>query len=98
RRLLLKTCPLISDLCPLASGLTHPEGIECRLVDRCRLRESLISLIVGKRLPGQWPEQSIHLALVISHLLQLSLDVRDHSVRRLGAMTDIDRSIVSIIF
>src|SRR5205823_5754540 len=35
--------------------LAHPEGIERRLVDRCRLSEPIISLVSGERLPSQRP-------------------------------------------
>src|SRR5438067_2701737 len=77
--------------------LAQPEGIECRLVDRRRRGEPLIGLVSGERLPGHRPEQSIHLTLVIAHLLQLGLHVRDHTIRRLSALTHIDRGIVSII-
>src|ERR1700680_2550660 len=77
--------------------LAQPEGIERRLVDRRRRGEPLIGLVGGKRLARHRPEQSIHLTLVIAHLLQLSLHVRDHLVRRLSTLTHIDRSIVSII-
>src|SRR5207245_2700880 len=59
--------------------------------------EPLISLIVGERLSGQWPEQPIHLALVVAHLLELGLHVRDHAVRRFSTVTHIDRGIVGII-
>ena len=48
---------------------SHSEGIERRLIDRCRRGEPLIGLVGGDRLPGQRPEQSIHLTLVIAHLL-----------------------------
>src|SRR5205823_2795766 len=72
------------------STLAQPEGIECRLVDRCRRGEPLIGLVSGERLPGHRPEQPIHLTLVIAHLLQLSLHVRDHPVRRLSTLTHID--------
>src|SRR5205814_8201162 len=34
---------------------------------------------------------------VVSPLVQLSLNVRDHPVRRLSTMTHVDRAIVSII-
>src|SRR5713101_9042714 len=81
----------------LNSSSAHPERIERRLVDHCRHGESLISLISGERLPGQWPEQSIHFTSVIAHLLELSLHVRDHSVGRFSTMTHIDRGIVGII-
>src|SRR6266480_3730045 len=79
------------------SMLAQPEGIECRLVDHRRRGEPLIGLVSGERLPGHRPEQSIHLTLVIAHLLQLGLHVRDHPVRRLSTLTHIDRSIVGII-
>src|SRR5438034_5473129 len=78
--------------------LSHPEGIECRLVDRRRRGEPLIGLVGGERLPGQRPEQSIHLTLVIAHLLQHGLHVSDHLIRRLSTVTRIDRSVVGIIF
>src|SRR6266404_5878789 len=78
-------------------SLAHPEGIQCRLVDRRRRGEPLISLISGERLPGHRPEQSIHVTLVIAHLLQLSLHVCDHTVRRFSTVTDVDRAIVGII-
>src|SRR5207302_9557345 len=81
----------------LNSSSTHPERIERRLVDHCRHGESLISLISGDRLPGQWPEQSVHFTSVIAHLLQLGLHVRDHAVGRFSTMTNIDRGIVGII-
>src|SRR5205814_3208437 len=77
--------------------LAHAEGVERWLVDRCRRGESLIGLIGGERFPGHRPEQSIHFALVVAHLLQLSLNLRDHPVRRLSTMTHVDRAIVSII-
>src|SRR5438445_5329902 len=77
--------------------LAQPEGIECRLVDRRRGGEPLIGLVGGERLPGHRPKQPIHLTLVIAHLLQFSLHVRDHPVRRLSTLTHIDRSIVGII-
>src|SRR5207247_4839223 len=67
------------------------------LVNRRRCGEPLISLIGGERFPGHRPEQSIHFTLVVAHLLQLSLNVRDHPVRRLSTMTHINRAIVSII-
>src|SRR5438552_15431177 len=78
--------------------LSHPEGIERRLIDRRRRGEPLIGLVGGERLAGQRPEQSIHLTPVIAHLLQLSLHVRDHAIRRFRAVTHIDRSVVGIIF
>src|SRR5438128_6338744 len=77
--------------------LSHAEGIERRLVDRRRRSEPLIGLVGGECLPGQRPEQSIHLTLVIAHLLQRGLHVRNHAIRRLSTMTHIDRSIVGII-
>src|SRR5437899_8924114 len=79
------------------SMLAQPEGIECRLVDHRRRGKPLIGLVSGERLPGHRPEQPIHLTLVIPHLLQFSLHVRDHPVRRLSPLTHIDRSIVGII-
>src|SRR5439155_10261164 len=78
--------------------LSHPEGIECRLVDHRRRGEPLFGLVGGERLSGHRPEQSIHLTLVIAHLLQHGLHVRDHLIRRLSAVTHIDRCIVGIIF
>src|ERR1700736_109039 len=77
--------------------LAQPEGIERRLVDHRRRGEPLIGLGGGERLPGHPPEQAIHLTLVIAHLLQLGLHVRDHLVRRFSTVTHIDRAIVSII-
>src|SRR6266478_2644722 len=79
------------------SSSAHPERVERRLIDHCRRCESLISLISGDRLPGQWPEQSVHFTSVIAHLLELSLHVRDHAVGRLSTMAHIDRGIVGII-
>src|SRR5438309_1383088 len=75
----------------------HPERIERRFIDHCRHSEPLISLISGERLPGHWPEQSVHFTSVIAHLLELGLHVRDHTVRRLSTVTHIDRGIVGII-
>src|SRR5207245_11701522 len=60
--------------------------------------ESVIALVSGERLAGHWPEQSIHLTLVIAHLLQHGLHVGDHFIRRLRVVTHIDRSVVGIIF
>src|SRR5438132_5187961 len=79
------------------SSSAHPERVERRLVCHCRHGESLISLISGERLPGHWPEQSVHFTSVIAHLLKLSLHVRDHAVGRFSAVTHIDRGIVGII-
>src|SRR2546422_1514239 len=78
--------------------LSHPEGIERRLIDRRRRSEPLIGLVGGERLAGQRPEQSIHLTSVIAHLLQHGLHVGDHLIRRLSVVTHIDRSVVGIIF
>src|SRR5439155_27297418 len=78
-------------------ALAHAKGIERRLIDRCRSGESVIGLVSGQRLSGQWPEQSIHLTLVIAHLLQLSLHVRNHTVRRLSTVTHTDRAVVGIM-
>ena len=36
----------------IANRLSHPEGIERRLIDRRRRGESLIGLVGGERLPG----------------------------------------------
>src|SRR5205085_5115009 len=91
------TSQRLNILNPSTSPLAHAERIERRLIDHRRRLKSLIGLISGQRLPSQRPEQSIHLALVIAHLLKLSLHVRDHAIRRLGPMTDIDRRIISII-
>src|SRR5437870_13443769 len=79
-------------------SLSHPEGIERRLIDRRRRSEPLIGLVGGERLAGQRPEQSIHLTSVIAHLLQHGLHVSDHLIRRLRVVTHIDRSVVGIIF
>src|SRR5438477_4768625 len=79
------------------SSSAHPERIERRLVDHRRHGESLISLISGERLPGHWPEQSVHFTSVIAHLLELGLHVRDHAIRRFSTVTHIDRGIVGII-
>jgi hypothetical protein len=49
--------------------LCQPERIKRRLVDYGRCGQSLIGLVAGDRLPGQRPEQSIDLTLVIAHLL-----------------------------
>ena len=49
--------------------LSHPEGIERRLIDYRRRGEPLIGLIGGERLAGQRSEQSIHFTRVIAHLL-----------------------------
>src|SRR5439155_19668521 len=51
------------------NSLSHPEGIQRRLIDRRRRGEPLIGLVGGERLPGQRPEQSIHLTRVVAHLL-----------------------------
>src|SRR6266498_2640977 len=82
----------------IANPLSHPEGIERRLIDRRRRGEPLIGLVGGERLAGQRPEQSIHVTPVIAHLLQHGLHVGDHLIRRLSAVTHIDRSVVGIIF
>src|SRR5437762_11146667 len=79
-------------------ALSHPEGIERRLVDRRCRGESVIALVSGKRFAGQWPEQSVHLTLVIAHLLQHGLHVGNHFIRWLSTVTHIDRSVVGIIF
>src|SRR6516165_8438402 len=57
----------------------------------------MIGLVSAERLARQRPKQSVHLALVITHLLQLGLHIRDHLVRRLSAVTYIDWSIVSVV-
>src|SRR6266446_4482806 len=79
------------------SSSAHPERIERGFIDHCRRCESLISLISGERLAGQWPEQSVHFTSVIAHFLELSLHVRDHAVGRFSTVTHINRGIVSII-
>src|SRR5437763_4956897 len=79
-------------------ALSHPEGIERRLVDRRCRGESVIALVSGKRFAGQWPEQTVHLTLVIAHLLQHGLHVGNHFIRWLSTVTHIDRSVVGIIF
>jgi hypothetical protein len=60
---------LESNFLPSNLLLAHPECIERRLVDRRCLGEPLVGLVGGERLPRQRPEQSIHLTLVIAHLL-----------------------------
>src|SRR6266511_1668034 len=51
-----------SNCLPCTFFLSHPKGIERRLVDRrCRV-EPVIGLVGGERLAGQRPEQSIHVA------------------------------------
>src|SRR4029450_11141350 len=77
--------------------LSDSERIQRRLIDRCCRGQPVVRLVGCKRLAGQWPEQSIHFAPVIAHLLQHGLYVRDHLIRRPSTMTHIDRPVVSII-
>src|SRR5258707_679635 len=41
--------------------------------------------------------EAVHRTPVVAHLLQLSLHIRDHLIRRLSTVTHIDRAIVDII-
>src|SRR5438477_2914633 len=77
--------------------LCQPKGIECRLVDHRRRGQPLIGLVGGECLPGQRPEQSIHLTRVVAHLLELGLHICDHPVRGLSALTHIGGGIIGII-
>src|SRR5206468_10784487 len=90
-------CLRLTNFLPSTFLLSHPEGIERRLVD-CRSRgKSLVGLVGTERLAGYRPEQSIHVTPVVAHLLQLVMHVSDHLTRRVTTVTRIHRTVDAII-
>src|SRR3989442_12504506 len=56
----------------------------------------MVSLVIGKRCTGKRSEETIHLAMIITLLLQRSLNVGDHLIGW-QMIVGVDRTVVDVI-
>src|SRR5437773_5062372 len=77
-------------------SLCHSQRFQRRLIDRCCLVKSVIALEIGNGTARERPNETVHVAMIITLLLEGGLYICDYLVRR-QVIVSVDRTVPGIV-